>query len=122
MTNYEDPSCKPVGSVVAILDARLQSLHEDVSEIKTALSDLASAITKLALIEERQTQTSMAMERAFAAVSKIEEKIQAIDDRLRAVEKSDVNQSRTSEYVDKAVWGAVGLLAMFAASRLGLLG
>lgn len=118
----DDDNNRAMAPMVAMLDVRLQGLHTDVNEIKSALSDLATAITKLALIEERQAQTGVAMDRAFNAVSKLESKLEAIDDRLRAIEKNDVNQSRTSEYVDKAVWAALGLLAMFAASRLGLIG
>lgn len=119
---YTGPDRRQPDPAVSLLDARLQSLHLDVGEIKHALKDLTAAITKLALIEERQTQASLALERAFGAVEKLEKKLEDIDNRLRSIEKNDVSQSRTSEYVDKAIWAAVGLLAMFAASRLGLLG
>lgn len=115
------PSQRP-DQMLATFDERLRNLHLDVGDIKGALKDLTAAITKLALIEERQTQASLALERAFTAVEKLEEKLTGIDERLRSIEKNDVSQSRTSEYVDKAIWAAVGLLAMFAASRLGLLG
>lgn len=119
----DDQSIGPRSETMfATFDERLRSLHLDVGDIKGALKDLTAAITKLALIEERQTQASLALERAFGAVEKLEDKLNGIDERLRSIEKNDVNQSRTSEYVDKAIWAAVGLLAMFAASRLGLLG
>lgn len=54
---------------------KLMSLHEDVSEIKGALKDLTFAITKLALIEERQSVTNAALERAFMAISRVEERL-----------------------------------------------
>lgn len=58
---------------------KLLSLHEDVSEIKGALKDLTSAITKLALIEERQTVTNASLERAFVAISRVEDRLTELE-------------------------------------------
>lgn len=58
---------------------KLISLHEDVTEIKGALRDLTSAITKLALIEERQSVTNAALERAFGAISRVEDRLTEIE-------------------------------------------
>lgn len=94
--------------------ARMESLHSDVGEIKAALKDLTQAITKLALIEERQAQASLALERAFMAMSKLE-------DRVQELERAEPTNARTSEWVDRVVWSAAGLAAMFAAAKVGLL-
>lgn len=99
---------------LALSLARMESLHSDVGEIKTALKDLTQAITKLALIEERQSQASLALERAFMAMSKLE-------DRVQELERSEPANARTSEWVDRVVWSAAGLAAMFAAAKVGLL-
>lgn len=61
------------------LASKLMSLHEDVSEIKGALKDLTSAITKLALIEERQSVTNAALERAFVAISRVEDRLTELE-------------------------------------------
>jgi len=58
-----------------VLSERLHSLHSDVSEIKAAMHDLASAITKLALIEERQQLAVAALERVFTAQAAIEKRV-----------------------------------------------
>lgn len=60
---------------ITILSERLQSLHSDVTEIKSAMRDLASAITKLALIEERQQLAVAALERVFTAQAAIEKRV-----------------------------------------------
>ena len=60
---------------ITILSERLQSLHSDVTEIKSAMHDLASAITKLALIEERQQLAVAALERVFTAQAAIEKRV-----------------------------------------------
>lgn len=94
--------------------ARMESLHSDVGEIKTALKDLTQAITKLALIEERQSQASLALERAFMAMSKL-------GDRVQELELAESNNARTSEWVDRVVWSTAGLSVMFVAAKVGLL-
>ena len=65
----------PSSNEVMVLSERLHSLHSDVSEIKAAMHDLASAITKLALIEERQQLAVAALERVFTAQAAIEKRV-----------------------------------------------
>ncbi len=62
-----------------VLTVKLQVLHEDVGEMKSVLKDLTAAITKLALIEERQTQAAAAQERAFAVLAKLEERVSSLE-------------------------------------------
>ena len=85
---------------------KLMSLHDDVSEIKGALRDLTSAITKLALIEERQTVTNAALERAFVAISRVENRLSELE-RLAPMN----NQSRM--WVERAVLAVAGAALMF---------
>lgn len=104
-----------------LLNARLDALHGDVGEIKTAMKDLTAAITKLALVEERQSQASAALERAFDGIARVDSRVTTLQDRVIELEKHDVGQNRIVAWADKAVWGAAGLLAMYAAKVVGLL-
>lgn len=88
------------------LATKLLSLHEDVSEIKGALRDLTSAITKLALIEERQTVTNAALERAFVAISRVEDRLTELE-RLAPIN----NQSRI--WVERFVMAVIGAALLF---------
>jgi predicted nuclease with TOPRIM domain len=88
------------------LASKLMSLHEDVSEIKGALKDLTSAITKLALIEERQSVTNAALERAFGAISRVEDRLSELE-RLQPIN----NQSRM--WVERAVLALAGAALAF---------
>ena len=75
-------------SDLLVLSERFQALHADVSEIKSAIRDLAAAITKLALIEDRQSNVAAAQERLFASLARLE---------LRVIElekSSPANNSR----------------------------
>jgi regulator of replication initiation timing len=86
---------------VSVLAARLQSLHKDVGEIKSALGSLTEAITKLALIEERQTVTNNALERAFVALEKLEH-------RIGTLEKEAPLNNKSNIWVDRIIMLIVG--------------
>lgn len=97
-----------------VLSVKLEILHSDVVEVKTALNELSKAITKLALVEQQQNQTAQALERAFKAISKIE-------DRLSTLEQAQPKTKETSEWVDRFVLAIVGCAAAFAGVKLGVM-
>jgi hypothetical protein len=82
--------------------------------MKDALRSLSAAITKLALIEERQAQAGNALQRAFEAIERVER-------RLAEVERVGIDASRTSAWVDRALWAAAAAAVMFVAEKAGLL-
>ena len=98
----------------ALLAAKLSALHEDVGEVKAALRELSDAITKLALVEERQSQTSSALERAFIAIEKIET-------RLSMLERVQPEARRAARWLDRALWAAAAAVAMFIGRKAGLI-
>lgn len=104
--------------------ARLDGLHSDIGEMKSVVRDLTQAVVKLALIEERQTQASQALERAFKEIEKCQNKIDdvgiKIDARIDALEVDAPMQKQTSQWVSAAVWGAAAGAAMFVAKQVGL--
>ena len=128
--------------VIDVLAERVEGLRADMSEMKHGIAKMADALAGLAIIEERQTQTILAQERAFKALERVEERqrqhelqcrdqeevlrqlIADSNERLSArvgeLEKAEPMQEQTSKWVMAAVWGAAGLLAMFVAKQLGL--
>jgi hypothetical protein len=96
-----------------VLNLQLKTLHEDVSEMKSVLKDLATAITKLALIEERQANAAAALERAFGALERVEA-------RVAALEKDVPANKRVNVWVDRAIFAGLGLLAMTVMKKSGL--
>lgn len=92
-----------------VLTVKLEALHTDVTEVKSALNKLSEAITKLALVEERQAQTADALERAFKAIGKIE-------DRLTSMEKTYAEQK--PQYTEVAKWVDRGLVALAGAGAV----
>lgn len=97
-----------------VLAVKLDMLHSDVVDMKTALGELSKAITKLALVEERQSQTAEALERAFKAIGKIE-------DRLSALEQTAPKSKETSAWMDRFIIAIVVAVMGFVGTKLGLL-
>lgn len=96
------------------LHARLAILHEDVGEIKDALKDLTSAITRLALVEDRMATASAAQERAFKAIAEVEKKVVEI-------EKILASQVKTTSWVERGIWAAAAAACVYVAKKVGLL-
>lgn len=99
--------------MIQVIASRLDNLHEDVNGMRDVLRELASAVTKLAVIEERQTQSAQALERAFKVLEKVET-------RLDTIEKSQPLQQQTTDWVKAGVWAAVCVVALFIAKKAGL--
>jgi hypothetical protein len=99
---------------IALLTHKVESLHEDMGEMKVVMRDVANALTKLALIDERQANMLEAQERIFNLIERL-------DNRVDDLEKEDGKQSVATGWVYAAVWGAAGLLAMYVAKMLGLI-
>lgn len=95
-----------------IFSVKLDALHKDVGEVKTALNKLSDAITKLALVEQQQGQIAAALDRAFKAISKVEEGItgdlNALDVRVTAVELAQPKHNSAALWVDRALVGLAG--------------
>ena len=127
-----DPYCGPERrqeSAWTTFANQLAALHSDVGEIKTGMQEfrggmreLSAAILKLALVEERQTQSMQALERAFKLLEKLDARIEAVSLRVTELEKAEPGQARTSAWVDRAVWAIVAFTAATLASKLGMIG
>ena len=126
-----------------VLATKIEGLAQDMSEMKHGIAKMADALTKLAIVEERQTQTILAQERAFKALERVEERqrqheLQCRDQdkevrqliadsnerlsiRVSELEKAEPMQAQTSKWVTAAVWGAAGLAALLIAKQLGLM-
>jgi len=99
---------------LALMAQKFDTLHEDVSEMKDALKEVAKALNKLTLVEERQAQVSDAQKKMY-------EKLESIEDRVIALEKTEMHQSQITNWITNAACGLIGVLAMYAAKKLGLM-
>lgn len=91
----------------------IKHIRENQDTMRAALERMSEAITRLALVEERQATTSQAIERVMTVVEKM-------DVRVRTLEISEPMQAKTSEWVQSAIWAAGSAAATFMAHRVGL--
>lgn len=91
---------------INLLSVRLQSLHEDVGDIKGTLQNLTAAITKLALVEERLSVTMAAQERAFAAISNVEKRLSKLENKVPVTDNA-------MKWVDRGITAIVAAAVMF---------
>ena len=89
-----------------LLSVRLQSLHEDVGDIKGTLQNLTAAITKLALVEERLSVTMTAQERAFVAIANVEKRLVKLESKVPVTDNA-------MKWVDRGITAVVAAAAMF---------
>ncbi len=97
----------------AILAHKFEALQGDLSDVKTALRDVASALSKLALIEERQSLSTAALQRAFGVLEKLE-------GRVTALETTQPVSRLVIRWVLIAVSGCTALALLFVAKQAGL--
>ena len=101
-------SDRPEGSVDSMLLAeRITFLHDDVAEMKSAIRELAQAVTKLALVEERLSNAALAQERMFAALD-------ALEKRTTKLERDQPTNAQTHTWVERAILIAAGAAVIFA--------
>lgn len=103
-----------------IFSVKLDVLHADVTEIKTALNELSKAITKLALVEQQQSQIAASLERAFSAIGKLDDKLNAQDMRIAALEKVQPQHTEVAKWVDRGLVALAGAGAAMIAKATGL--
>lgn len=103
-----------------LIVARLEIMHADVSDMKSGLKDLAIAITKLAVVEERLATSVQAQERAFKAIDGLKVDVTKVSDRVGCLEASAPIQKKSSDWVFHAVWIAAGAFVLVGLKKLGL--
>lgn len=109
---------RQLASVAEVLKVQLESLHADVKGMENVLQELTKAITRLAVMEERQANAHQAIERAFGVLVKLEERLALVE---MTVSRTVTNSNRTTAWVDRGAWAAVAAVAVYLAKKTGLL-
>ena len=111
----------------------IELIAHKVTKMESSIEKLAEAITKLAVIEERQMADRVALERAFQAIQKTDErsmeameklmaKLEKDEGRIDVLEQAAPVNAQTSQWVQQALWGAASVACVVALSKLGMLG
>ncbi|TCS94099.1 hypothetical protein EDC36_12021 [Tepidimonas ignava] len=121
-----------VGKIDVLVEAT-RKLEEQHSRLELSITKMADAVTKLTVIEERQTQDrkEMAEMRSMLAemsrkhdtsIERVMQAVERLDDRVDALEKAEPMNAQARRWM----FGALGLLATIfiyaLANILGLKG
>lgn len=121
-TNLENTTMDD--TTVKIVADRLQSLHQDVNELKDSMresmKEMSSAVTKLVLLEERNTQTVRLIERAMKELDdqKVEHN-KLVDKVNNLAEQAPLNR-QTNRMIDALIYAVVGGVLMFIGKQVGI--
>lgn len=99
---------------VQIIGAKLDSLKNELNDQKAILRELSVSLTLLAKVEERQANTSAALDRAFLAIEKLDLRLQAAENKLPAF-------SQTAMWVERAIIALVAIVGTYIAKQTGLI-
>lgn len=99
---------------ISLLTHKLDTVNAVVDDMKSTLKELANAVTKLTLIEERQINTAAALERAFQTLDKMDARVNSLEQHVPA-------NKRISVWFDRATWAGMGLLVMLVIKKSGLI-
>lgn len=126
-----------------LINHRVERLEGNHSEIKEALRELTQAVQKLVVVDERQVQAAINMDRIAKTLDKAHARLdtvvadfsralekakdeqanafKALELRVDTLEREAPMQRQASQWVSAAVYGAAGLAAMFVAKQVGLI-
>jgi len=111
-------------TTVKIVADRLQSLHQDVNELKDSMresmKEMSSAVTKLVLLEERNTQTVRLIERVMKELDDQKVEHNKLADKVNSLAEQAPLNRQTNRMLDALIYAVVGGVLMFIGKKLGL--
>ena len=121
-TNFENTTMDD--TTVKIVADRLQSLHQDVNELKDSMresmKEMSSAVTKLVLLEERNTQTVRLIERAMKELDDQKSEHNKLVDKVNNLAEQAPLNRQTNRMLDALIYAVVGGVLMFIGKQVGI--
>lgn len=103
---------------IQVVIERISGLHDDVNDLKESTKDsmkeIASAISKLVIIDERQSQSNEAFNRVLVQLDKM-------DARVQMLEKDEAIKKLVSKWVLAGVWTTFLTTLAFVGKYVGLI-
>ena len=93
----------PPEADLAVAISKIDAITNDMSDLKSTMKELVTAVGRLAVVEERQTSTNDSMGRAFKQLDTLSAKVSAL-------ELAQPIQKQSSDLVQKAVGYVVAVV------------
>lgn len=108
-------------ALLQVVHSRMESMHEDMGEMRDAIKGLTDAVTRLALIEERQATAAAAQERGFQAIKGVQDDVKSIDGRVTQLEIAQPQQKQVQQWIYEGLKAMAVLAGLFVAKKAGLI-
>lgn len=105
---------------LAVIANKLSAFENGFDEMKSDMRKMAEAVTKLAIVEERQNTDRLAQERAFQQIAGLAKDLREAVKRVEVLEVAAPSSKRANEWIEKGLWTMAGLALMYIAKKVGL--
>lgn len=113
-------------------DPVIEMIANKLGRVEQSVDKMADAVAKLAVIEEKQSADRQALERAFGAIQKSDERctqmhekmverLSAIDERVDALEKAAPTNALTSGWILEGARYLAMVVAVYVLTQTGLM-
>lgn len=113
-----------IKSSIAEMSGQILLLSRDMTETRETMREIAKALNRLALAEERISQVNDALSRAFKQIDVVSEKLNKFDtnlgDRVYKLELAQPLAKQSQSWVANAVWACVVLVGVLLTRSIKL--
>lgn len=104
--HQEDPSMPPDADL-AVAIAKIDSITSDLVDLKISMRELATAVSRLAVIEDRQSTTNESIGRAFKDIQNLATRVASLE-AAQPIQKQSSDAVQTAmKYILAIVLGAI---------------
>ena len=95
-----------IESKIVVLEQQTKNMSEDISDIKTSLRDIASAMNSLAVLEQKHNDS-------YDAIVRAHKRIDDVEPRLRKIEISTAQQL----WMERVLWVSAAFVINYFLSQ-----
>ena len=114
------PKSSSNAELVSVIATKLDLLHKDMGELRNTQEKMADAITRFAVIEERQTAMMDAVKRAFNTIDEVRNDSKLMEIRIRNVETTNATNTKVSRWIEMGLLGIAVVVFQAVSKQVGL--
>ena len=106
--------------LVSVIATKLDLLHKDMGELRNTQEKMADAITRFAVIEERQSTMMDAVKRAFNTIDEVRSESKLMEIRMRNVETANATNTKVSRWIEMGLLGIAVVVFQAVSKQIGV--
>lgn len=94
-----------------VFEQQMDDLRADMREMRGAITKIGDAISKLSVLEERNSSTNLAIEKTNQVLDRVVLRLDKMDEKINHIELEQAKREATINGVTKTMkvmWGAFG--------------